>query len=90
MKYLLFLLLCHIQNTAHVRNEIALHAEILALTEKLNTFIPKIGGNKILKIKSINIANVHTEKKVISCGSEVELKSRHNNADTQETSVLKN
>lgn len=82
LEYLLFLLLCHSQNTAHVSNEIASHAKILALTEKMNTFIPKIGENKILKIKGINIANVYTEKKVISCGSEVELTSRHNNADT--------
>lgn len=90
MKYLSFLLLCHIQNTPHVRNDIALLTKILALTEKLNTFIPRRGGNKILKTKSINIANVHTEKRVISCGSEAELKSRHNNADTHKTSVLKN
>lgn len=55
--------------------------KIPALTEKLNTFIPKIGENKILIIKGINIANVYTEK-VISRGSEVELTSRHNNADT--------
>lgn len=63
--------------------EMKLHLmqKIPALTEKLNTFIPKIGENKILIIKGINIANVYTEK-VISRGSEVELTSRHNNADT--------
>lgn len=51
-------------------------------------FIPKIGGNNILKIKTINFAKVHTEKKVISCGSKAELKTRHNNAVMQESSVL--
>lgn len=47
LEYLLFILLCHGQNTGHVRNEIASYAKILALAEKLNTFIPKIGENKI-------------------------------------------
>lgn len=66
---------------ATLEMKLHLHAKILVLTEKLNTFIPKIGENKILKIKGINIANVYTET-VISCGSEVELTSGHNNADT--------
>lgn len=41
-----------------------------------------------MKRKNINSANVHIEKKVISCGSKVELKTRHNNAVVQETFVL--